>query len=195
MKNSIWIAIRLTLVSLVLFGVLYPLAIWAIAQAAPSQGRGERIEADGRSYYYHIGQSFTDPKYFQSRPSAVNYNASASGASNKGPSNEDYLKEVEQRIDRFMEQNPGIKRSQVPAELLTASGSGLDPHISVASANVQVARIAKARGLSEAAVVDLINQHLEKPLWNLFGPAKIHLLTLNIALDKISKQTGGNHAD
>ncbi len=195
MKNSIWIAIRLTLVSLVLFGVLYPLAIWAIAQAAPSQGRGERIEADGRSYYYHIGQSFTDPKYFQSRPSAVNYNASASGASNKGPSNEDYLKEVEQRIDKFIEQNPSINRSQVPAELLTASGSGLDPHISVAAANVQVARIAKARGLSEAVVVDLIGQHVEQPLWNLFGPAKIHLLSLNIALDKISKQTGGNHAD
>ena len=120
MKQHILPAIKLTALTLLFFAVMFPLTIWSIAKFAPNSGKGD----------------------FWSRPSAVNYNASGSGASNKGPSNKEYLKEVQARIDTFLIHNPEISTSEIPVDLITASGSGLDPNISVQAAKVQIKRIA-----------------------------------------------------
>jgi K+-transporting ATPase ATPase C chain len=137
--------------------------------------------------YANEGQKFTKDEYFWSRPSAVDYNAAGSGGSNKGPSNPDYLKQVEGRIQDFLKHNPGVTRAQIPAELVTASGSGLDPDLSPAGAQVQVARVAKARGLSADQLTKLVDEHTEKPMLGLFGPAKVNVLKLNVALDELKK--------
>lgn len=134
-----------------------------------------------------MGQSFTSDKYFYSRPSAVNYNAAGSGGSNKGPSNPDYLAELQARIDTFLLHNPEVKKEDIPSDLVTASGSGIDPNISVQAAKVQVKRIAKIRNLSENAIHQLIARQTEKPLLSLFGTEKINVLKLNRALDNLKK--------
>ncbi|ESU28253.1 potassium-transporting ATPase subunit C [Flavobacterium limnosediminis JC2902] len=185
MKKHILSGIKLTAVCLVFFSGIYTLFILGIAQMAPNQGKGEIVEANGKKQYLNIGQSFTDGKYFNSRPSAVAYNAAGSGGSNKGPSNPEYLAEVKQRIDTFLIQNPEIKRSEIPADLVTASGSGLDPNISAQAAKVQVKRITKIRNINEQKLVHLIAENTDKPLLGVFGPEKINVLQLNIALDKI----------
>ncbi|SEI52026.1 K+-transporting ATPase ATPase C chain [Dyadobacter sp. SG02] len=178
-------AIRLTVATLILFCVVYPAIVWAIAQLAPNNGKGEVITAGGKKYYANVGQQFTDDKYFNSRPSAVDYNAAGSGGSNKGPSNPDYLQTVQARLDTFLVHNPGVKKEDVPVELVTASGSGLDPDISPAGAKVQAARIAKVRGVSQSAVVDLIEKHTQGPFLGMFGPSHVNVLELNLALDQI----------
>lgn len=185
MKNHIISGIRLTIVCLIFFSGLYTLFILGIAQITSNNGKGEIIEVNGKKQYANIGQAFTDGKYFNSRPSAVGYNAAGSGGSNKGPSNPEYLAEVQKRIDTFLIQNPGIKKSEIPADLVTASGSGLDPNISVQAAKVQVKRIAKTRNISEQKLVHLITENTEKPLLGIFGPEKVNVLKLNIALDKL----------
>lgn len=178
-------AIRLTAATLVLFCVVYPAIVWAIAQLAPNNGKGEVIVSNGRKYYANIGQHFTEDKYFNSRPSAVGYNAAGSGGSNKGPSNPEYLQTVQARVDTFLVHNPGVQKADVPVELVTASGSGLDPDISPAAAKVQASRIAKVRGLSGKAVEDLIAKHTDGPLLGLFGPSHVNVLKLNLALDQL----------
>jgi K+-transporting ATPase ATPase C chain len=185
MKKNILPAIKLTALCIILFAVIYPLVVWAIAQWAPNHGKGEVIEHNGKKYYSNVGQSFTEDKYFWSRPSAVDYNAASSGGSNKGPSNKEYLAEVQARIDTFLVHNPDIKKSEIPVDLITASGSGLDPHISVQAARVQVKRIAKIRNIEEAEINALIDRNIEKPLWGIFGPEKINVLKLNINLDEL----------
>lgn len=185
MKNHILPAIKLTVVLIVLFTIIYPMAVWGIAQFSPNSGKGAIIEYNGKKFYANIGQSFTQHQYFWSRPSAVGYNASGSGASNKGPSNEEYLKEVQSRIDTFLVQNPGVNKSEIPVDLVTASGSGLDPNFSVQAAKVQVKRISKIRNIDEAKLSQLIEQQIERPLLGLFGPEKINVLKLNIALDEL----------
>jgi len=185
MKNTVLRAVKLSLVCLIFFSVLYTLFIFGIAQAAPNHGKGEMIAGNGKTYYANIGQSFTANKYFNSRPSAVGYNAAGSGGSNKGPANPEYLAEVQKRIDTLLLLNPDMKRSDIPADLVTASGSGLDPHISVLAAKFQIKRIAKARNLKVSELETLIENHTEKPLLGLFGPEKINVLELNIALDKL----------
>lgn len=192
MKKNILPAIKLTFVSLIFFTVVYPLSIWAIAQFAPNSGKGEIIDYKGKKQYVNIGQAFTQDKYFWSRPSAVDYNAAGSGGSNKGPSNEEYLKEVQQRIENFLKANPTIDKSQIPADLVTASASGLDPHFSVQAAKVQVNRISKVRNISEEKILKLIENHTEKPLVALFGPEKINVLKLNIALDALEATQTSN---
>lgn len=185
MKSNILSAIRLTAVCLVFFCGVYTMAIWGAAQLAPNQGKGEVIVSKGKKYYSNIGQSFTEDRYFWSRPSAVKYNAAGSGGSNKGPSNEEYLAEVKLRIDTFLLHNPGVNRSEIPVDLVTASGSGLDPHISVQAAKVQVKRISKIRHLSAEIIEKIIAEHTEKPLLGMFGPEKINVLKLNLALDQL----------
>jgi K+-transporting ATPase ATPase C chain len=185
MKTNLIPSLRLTLILLIFFSGIYTLIIYGIAQVTPGKGKGARIEAGGKSYYANIGQSFTEDAYFNGRPSAVSYNAAGSGGSNKGPGNEEYLALVQSRIDTFLLHNPGIPKKQIPVELVTASGSGLDPHISPKAARVQVKRIASVRHLPEAVLNDLVARCTEKPLLGIFGPEKINVLQLNLALDQL----------
>lgn len=187
MKTNIFSAIKLTILTIIFFCGIYTSVVWAIAQLAPNHGKGEIIIQNGKTYYANIGQSFTEDKYFNSRPSAVNYNAAGSCGSNKGPSNPDYLAQVQARIDSFVVHNPTVKRAEIPSELVTASGSGLDPNISVDAAKVQVDRIAKVRNISSDALLQLINKQTEKPLGGMFGPEKINVLKLNLALDNLKQ--------
>ena len=186
MKAYILPSIKLTLILLVLVGGLYPLMIAGIGKFTPGHGDGETITSKGRIVgYANIGQKFTKDEYFWSRPSAVDYNAAGSGGSNKGPTNLDYLKDVEKRIQDFLKKNPGVTRAQIPAELVTASGSGLDPDLSPEGAEVQVARVAAARHISAEQLDALIATNTEKPLLGLFGPPKVNVLKLNVALDEL----------
>jgi K+-transporting ATPase ATPase C chain len=188
MKNNILPAIKLTLVCIVVFAVLYPLAIWGIAYfVAPNHGNGEVVMQKGKVVGYAlIGQSFTQAKYFNGRPSAVGYNAAGSGGSNKAPNNPDYLTSVKFAIDTFLLNNPTVKKEDVPVELVTASGSGLDPDISPKAALVQVPRIAKARHINEDKLKELIKEHIEAPLLGFLGPAKVNVLKLNVSLDNLN---------
>lgn len=183
MKNNIIPAIRLTLVCLVFFCGIYTLTILGVAKVTPER---MSFSKNNSGYYENVGQSFTSEKYFNSRPSAVDYNAAGSGGSNKGPSNPQYLAQVQARIDTFLVQNPDVKKENIPSDLVTASGSGLDPHLSVQAAKIQVKRIAKLRQVSEKSVHQLIEQQIEKPLLGIFGTEKINVLKLNLALDKFT---------
>ncbi len=185
MNSHILPALRLTLASLLVFSGLYTLAVWGVAQALPNRGLAERVEYKGQSLYANIGQKFTDDRYFWSRPSAVDYNAAGSAGSNKGPSNPDYLAAVQARIDTFLMHNPGVKKEQIPADLVTASGSGLDPHISPEAALIQAARIARLRKLDVARVQSLVGMHTEQPWLGIFGLSRVNVLRLNIALDDL----------
>lgn len=185
MKEHIFPAIRLTIVCLFFFSGIYTLIVLGAAQFADNKGKGEILVHNGKTYYANVGQKFTDDKYFYSRPSAVDYNAAGAAGSNKGPSNPDYLKTVQERIDTFLVHNPDVKKSDIPSDLVTASGAGLDPHISVQAANVQVKRIAKIRGIAEGNIQQLILSNTEKPLLGLLGTEKINVLKLNVALDNL----------
>lgn len=185
MKENIMPAIRLTLFCAVFFSGIYTTVILGIAQLAPNQGKGLVVEQDGKKHHINLAQGFTKPQYFWPRPSAVDYNAAGSGGSNKGPSNPEYLATVQSRIDTFLLQNPGVKASKIPSELVTASGSGLDPNISVAGAKIQAKRVAAARKLDEKQLLRLIDENTEAPLLGALGTEKINVLKLNLALDKI----------
>ena len=187
MKQHILPAFKLTLISLVFFCGIYTLLIWLIAQAAPNHGEGEIVRMKERVAGYALeGQNFTKDNYFWSRPSAVAYNAAGSGASNKGPSNPDYLKDLQSRVDSFLVHNPSVLKKDIPSELLTTSASGLDPDISPRGAYVQIARIAKARKINEEKIKALVNQHLQSPFLGLFGTEKVNVLKLNIDLEKLN---------
>lgn len=185
MKTNLFPAIKLTAITLVFFAGVYTIIIWGIAQLAPNHGNGEVVIQNGKKYYTNIGQTFTEDKYFNSRPSAVDYNAAGSGGSNKAPSNPEYLQTVQARIDTFLVHNPEVKKQDVPVELVTASGSGLDPNISPNAALIQLKRIAKTRKLSDENVQKLIEENTEAPLLGLLGPAKVNVLKLNMALDQV----------
>ena len=186
MKKNLLISLKLTVIMLILCSVLFPLLIAGIGKAAPGGGKGKTLSVNGKVVGYElVGQKFTDDKYFWGRPSAVDYNAAGSAGSNKGPSNPDYLKIVQDRIDTFLVHNPGVKKEEIPADLVTASGSGLDPHVSPASAYVQVKRIAAVRGIAEEKIKALVDQHVEKPMAGILGPSKVNVLKLNIALDSL----------
>lgn len=187
MKAHILPAVRLTIVCLFFFSGVYTLTLLGVAQVAPGKGNGEIITRDGKRYYANIAQRFSEDRYFSSRPSAVAYNAAGAGGSNKGPSNPGYLKEVQGRIDSFLVHNPGIEKAAIPADLVTASGSGLDPDISVQAASVQVKRIARVRGIAEGNIQQLILSNTEKPLLGFIGTEKINVLKLNMALDNLNK--------
>lgn len=206
MKQNILPAIRLTLFCAVFFSGFYTLFIFGIAQAAPNNGKGEIIFSEKSnvksktsdntsdvspktSYYYaNVGQKFDKDEYFWSRPSAVDYNAAGAGGSNKGPSNPDYLKDVEGRIENFLKHNPTVQKSEIPSDIVTASGAGLDPNISVQAAKVQAQRIADIRKLDISKVNSLIEKNIESPFLGMFGTEKINVLKLNIALDKLESQ-------
>lgn len=186
MKTNILKSIRLTLVLTVVLCVIYPVLISLAARLSKGQGNGETITVNGKVVgYANVGQSFTKPQYFWGRPSAVGYNAAGSAGSNKGPSNPDYLKDVNSRIDTLLKYHPYLKRADIPAEMVTASGSGLDPDLSPDAAKIQIKRVAQYRKIDEAKLTALVNSHTEGPLLGLFGPSKINVLKLNVALDEI----------
>lgn len=190
MKNFIK-SIRLTLVFCAFFSVFYILILWIFAQVAgPNSGNAEVATLNGKTVgAANVGQLFTEKIYFWSRPSCAGdgYDASSSSGSNKGPTNPEYLAEVEARIDSFLVHHPYLSRKDVPAEMVTASGSGLDPHITPACAYVQVKRVADARGMSEEAVKAIVEKAVEKPFMGMFGTEKVNVLKLNIALEEEKK--------
>jgi K+-transporting ATPase ATPase C chain len=183
MKN-IFSILKFTLFMVVLLAVIYPMAIFGIAQLAPNKGKGETITVNGKVVgYQKIGQKFDKSNYFWGRPSAVDYNAAGSGGSNKGPSNSDYLALVQKRIDTFLIVHPYLKKSEIPADMVTASGSGLDPNISPQAALIQVKRVAKERNVSEEKIKALVQAKINTPA--VIGTATVNVLELNVALDEL----------
>ena len=181
-------SLRLTLVFCVFFSICYILVLWIFGLiVGPGGGNAETLVLNGRVVgAANVGQQFTKDVYFWGRPSHAGdgYDASSSSGSNKGPTNEEYLADVNIRIDSFLKKHPYLERNDVPSEMVTASASGLDPHITPESAYVQVKRVAKARGIEEGAVRSLVDQAVEKPLLGMFGTEKVNVLKLNIALEK-----------
>jgi K+-transporting ATPase ATPase C chain len=185
MKN-IFKDIKLHFSTLILFGLIFPLLIWVIGLLFPNQANGFPIYKEGKLIgFENVGQKFYSDKYFWGRPSAVDYNAAATGGSNKGPTNPDYLAEVEIRIQNFLDKNPEVKRSEIPSDLVTASGGGLDPHISPQAAFVQIPRVANERKLDRKVLKKLVEENIEAPLFGLFGTERVNVLKLNLALDKL----------
>jgi K+-transporting ATPase ATPase C chain len=183
MKN-IFSIVKLTVLMVVLLAVIYPLAIYGIAQLALNSGKGETISVNGKVVgYQKIGQKFDKSNYFWGRPSAVDYNAAGSAGSNKGPSNADYLALVQKRIDTLLLVHPYLKKSDIPADMVTASGSGLDPNISPEGALMQVKRVAKERKLSEDKVKKLVESKINKS--SVVGTSIVNVLELNVALDEL----------
>lgn len=185
-KSNIVKSARITLAFCAFLSIFYILVLWLFAKAAgPNGGAAEVVTLDGKTVgAANVGQQFTQDIYFWGRPSAADYNGASSAGSNKGTTNPEYLAEVEVRIDTFLMKHPYLERSQVPSEMVTASGSGLDPHISPAGATVQVRRIAEARGLNPEEVQAMVDQYTESALLGLFGTPTVHVLKLNIALDE-----------
>lgn len=183
-------AFRLTVGMCVFLGIGYVLVLCIFAKlAGPGKGNAEVVELNGKVVgAANVGQQFTKDIYFWGRPSCAGdgYDAANSCGSNKGPTNPEYLAEVETRIDSFLAHHPYLERKDVPAEMVTASGSGLDPDITPQSARVQVKRVAAARHLSENQVSTLVEKSIERPLLGLFGPAKVNVLKLNVALDELN---------
>ena len=186
MKKYLWPSVKLTLLLVVLLGGIYPLFLAGVAKMAPGKGDGIKVMHDGKVVgYENIAQKFSDDKYFQPRPSTVDYNAAGSGGSNKAAGNPDYLKTVQERIDTFMVHNPDVKKADIPAELVTASASGLDPNLTPEAAYVQIPRVAKHRGITADQLKKLVDDNTKAPVLGVLGVATVNVLKLNIALDNL----------
>jgi potassium-transporting ATPase KdpC subunit len=189
MRRNFLIAIWMTLATTVLLGIGYPLAVTGLAQwIFPRQANGEMIEAQGKLLGSSlIGQPFSAAGYFHSRPSAAgpagyDPDAASGGASNLGPTNQGLITRVNSDVQRLHAENPN---APIPVDLVTSSGSGLDPDITPAAAEFQVARVARERGMSEADVRALVAKHTEGRQWGFLGEARVNVLELNLELDAI----------
>jgi potassium-transporting ATPase KdpC subunit len=186
----LWTAIKMTFVLTLLTGIIYPVLITAMSETIfPAQAKGSLITRDGRVVGSRlIGQNFNAPSYFHARPSAAGdkgYDASNSSGSNLGPTNKALVDGARQRLKEVLEQNPGTSPADVPISQITASGSGLDPEISPAGAVMQTARVAKARGMSDRAVLDLVRAHTRTRWAGVLGEPGVNVLELNLALDDL----------
>ena len=187
--NQIKTTILATIVLTILFGLAYPLVFTGLAQVLfPHQANGSLVTVNGKVAGSElIGQSFTKPEYFHGRPSAAGnngYDAANSGGSNLGPTNQKLVDRVKADVQKFRAEDPDYT-GPIPADLLTSSGSGLDPHISPASAEAQVARVAKARGVTPDRIAELVAKHTDGRQWGIFGDPRVNVLLLNIDLDQI----------
>lgn len=190
-RFSLGIAIRSSLVFIVLCGIVYPLVSTGVAQVLmPGHANGSMIKNGSGQVVGSelIGQSFTDPKYFQGRVSSIEYKAEASGTNNYAPSNPDMLKRTEESIEAWKQNNPDVPISKLPIDLVTNSGSGLDPHITPESAQVQIPRISKLTGLSAHQLSSLVQANTEGRDLGLFGEPRVNVLKLNIALSELLKK-------
>jgi K+-transporting ATPase ATPase C chain len=177
--------VRFAIVTMLLFGGAYPLVVWGLAQTAfRQQAQGSLVtRADGTVIGSTlIAQAFTGDGYFHPRPSGVDYNAASTGGTNFGPTNPDHLAAVRERV-AAVRTREALPSGAVPADLVTASGAGLDPHLSPAAIDVQVARVAAARGASVDAVRRIVAAHTESPSLGFLGQARVNVLLLNLALD------------
>ena len=195
MAKTLWIDFRAAIISMIFFtvlcGAIYPLVMTGVAQAAfPRQANGSIVHVDGQAVGSSlIGQNFSDPKYFQPRPSAAGsdgYDASASSGSNLGPSSHALIDRIKGSLDSIRSANNLAPNALVPVDAVTASGSGLDPHISPAYAELQVPRVAKARNMSEDAVRALVHKYTDGSLLFVSGEPRVNVLLLNMALDKMA---------
>ena len=185
MKKNLIISVLMTIATTILLGIIYPLVVTGIAQVIfPKKANGQFIEDNGKIVGSRIiGQAFSSPGYFHSRPSAAGngYDATASNGSQYGPTNQKLIDRVKGDVAAAQGENPG---APVPIDLVTASGSGLDPEISPAAAAFQLARIAKARGISETQLQQLVAKHTEGRQWGFLGEPRVNVLELNLDLDK-----------
>jgi len=197
-------ALKITLLMFVLCGLLYPFAVTGMAQVLFNhEANGSLIQMDGKMIGSDkLGQAFTSPEFFWGRVSAINYNVYtkedlvpdakgetnyngvSSGTFNYAASNPELKKRMEADIETFLKANPGVQREQIPADLVTASGSGLDPHISVESAKIQIKRIVQASGLSEDEVNDIVKANTDSRTFGVFGEDKVNVLGANLDIFK-----------
>jgi K+-transporting ATPase ATPase C chain len=184
MKNNLIVAARFTLITTLLFGLLYPLGVTGLSQLLfPKQASGSLIEKNGQLLGSRlIGQAFTSDRYFHSRPSAAGtgYDATASSGSNLAPTNQQLVDRVKQDVAKLQKENPGVA---IPADLVTTSGSGLDPDISPAAAEFQIPRVARARGISVETLQPFVARHTQQRQWGILGEARVNVLELNLDLD------------
>jgi K+-transporting ATPase ATPase C chain len=184
MKKQLKIAVMYTLATTILFGLIYPLVVTGLSQMLfPKQANGSLIVRGGQVVGSRLlAQGFSGDKYFHPRPSAAGsgYDPLSSGGSNLGPTNQALVTRVEQDVSKLQQEQPG---KRVPADMVTTSGSGLDPDISPASADFQLARVAKARGVSEDQIRRIVAKHTQGRQWGIFGEARVNVLELNLELD------------
>jgi potassium-transporting ATPase KdpC subunit len=194
MMKYLGIAIRMTIVTAVLFGLVYPLAMTGVAQVIfPGAANGSLVKVNGRVVGSSlIAQGFTQPKYFQPRPSAAGtgYDAMASSFSNLGPTNAKLIARVKSDASKVVSQDPGLKAGAIPVDMVTTSGSGLDPEITVANARAQAPRVAAARSMSLATVLSLVSRNTDGRQLGFLGEPRVNVLELNLALDA-AQGTGG----
>ena len=188
-KDDLKTAMLLFVGFTLLTGLVYPLLMTGIIQIAlPEQASGSMIVVNGKIVGSElIGQNFTSPGYFHGRPSAVNYAGNGSGASNFGPTNKNLMEQVSQRISEVRAENNLSSNATVPGELVLTSGSGLDPHINVEGAMLQVPRVANARGIPESEVKVLVYQHIEPAQFGIMGQERVNVLNLNLALNELNR--------
>jgi K+-transporting ATPase ATPase C chain len=196
--KEIWISIVATVALAVLLCGVYPVVVWGVAQIVfPRQANGSLVVRNGQVIGSSlIGQAFPDSRYFHSRPSAAGteeygYDAASSGGSNLGPLSRKLMDQVKERVETYRGENNLPPDAKVPADAVTASASGLDPHISPKNAELQAPRVAKARGMTEDEVMKLVHQYTEGPQLGFLGDTRVNVLLLNVELDKISGRSSG----
>ena len=202
--NKLKTPFKLSLVMFVICGLIYPTLMIGLSQVIfPHQANGSLIEMDGKVIGSElVGQDFTDERLFHCRPSAVNYNTftqnekesneqvlQSSGSENLASSNPKLEKRINDDVEEFLQENPTIKREDIPADIITASGSGLDPHISVDAANVQIDRVSKNTHISKDVLKKLIKDNTENKLFGIFGEEKVNVLQLNLSLIREIRQS------